>query len=125
MKILILAIVISVLCVIVKNYKPEYSLVCQLCGVAVVAGAVLSFFEDVVDSLFDMSVAGGLDSSFLEILLKALGVSIMTDIASNVCKDSGNNTLSAGVELFGKTIIVFMALPMLKKLIEAAVGFIK
>ena len=81
MKILILTIVISVLCVIVKNYKPEYSLVCQLCGVAVVAGAVLSFLEDVVDSLFDMSVAGGLDSSFLEILLKALGVSIMTDIA--------------------------------------------
>lgn len=125
MKILVIAIVIAVLCMVVKNYKPEYALVCQLCGVAVIGGAVLSCFEEVVDSILDMTAAGGLDSSFVELLLKALGVSVMTDIASNVCKDSGNNTLSSGVELFGKTIIVFMSLPMLKKLIEAAAGFVK
>lgn len=125
MKIFILVIVISVLCMVVKTYKPEYALLCQLCGVAVIGGMILSYLKDVVDTLFDMVTGGGLDSSFLEILLKALGVSIMTDIASNVCKDSGNNTLSSGVELVGKIIIVFMALPMLNKLVEVAIGFTK
>ena len=86
---------------------------------------LFSYFKDIVDSLSGMISLSGIDSSFLEILLKALGVSIVTDIASGVCRDSGNNTLSNAVELFGKTIIVFMALPMLKKLAEAAIGFIK
>ena len=49
----------------------------------------------------------------------------MTDFASSVCRDSGNNTLSNAIEFFGKTIIVFMALPILKKLTESAIGFIK
>ena len=78
MKILVISIVIAVLCMVVKNYKPEYALVCQLCGVAVIGGAVLSCFEEVVDSILDMTAAGGLDSSFVEILLKALGVSAKT-----------------------------------------------
>ncbi|MBP3329420.1 MAG: hypothetical protein J6L89_01170 [Clostridia bacterium] len=125
MKIFILAVVIALLCMIVKNYKPEYALVCQLCGVAVLTTMLFSYFKDIVDSLSGMISLSGIDSSFLEILLKALGVSIVTDIASGVCRDSGNNTLSNAVELFGKTIIVFMALPMLKKLAEAAIGFIK
>lgn len=125
MKIFILAIVIAFLCMIVKHYKPEYSLLCQLCGVAVLVMYAASSLEDILASLFDMISSSGLDVSFLEILLKALGISIMTDIASSVCRDSGNNTLSNGVELFGRTVIIVLALPILKKLAEAAIGFIK
>lgn len=110
---------------ILKHVRPEYALLCQLCGVAVLVIYLLSSFEEVISSLRDLISSSGIDSSFLEILLKALCFSILTDIASSICRDSGNNTLANSVELAGKTVIVVLALPILKKLAEAAIGFIK
>ncbi len=124
MKLFILAVIIALLCMTVKQYKPEYALVCQLAGVIVVFVFAASSLEDVFSSLEGMISSSGLDVSFFKILLKALGISILTDISASVCRDSSNNTLAHAVEIFGKTIIVVMALPILKKLAEAAIGFI-
>lgn len=125
MKIFILAIVMAVLCMVVKNYKPEYSMICQLCACAVVVLYTLTSFTDIFDSVVDLFSFSGIDMSFAEVLFKALGISLLTDFASSVCRDSSNNTLSNCIELFGKTIIIFMALPMLKKIAEVAMSFIK
>ena len=124
MKLFILVVVIAFLCMSVKQYKPEYALVCQLCGVIIVFIYAVSSFEGIFYSLEELISFSGIDQSFLEILLKALGVSVLTDISSSVCRDSGNNTLSKAVDMLGKTVIVIMALPILKKLAEAAIGFI-
>lgn len=124
MKIFILAIVIAFICMLVRHTKPEYALLCQLCGVIVIGVYLLSSLEEITSSLGDLISQSGIDLSFLEILLKALCFSILTDIASTICRDSGNNTLANSVELAGKTVIVVLALPILKKLAEAAIGFI-
>ncbi len=124
MKIFILAIVIAFICMLVRHIKPEYALLCQLCGVIVIGVYLLSSLEEITSSLGDLISQSGIDLSFLEILLKALCFSILTDIASTICRDSGNNTLANSVELAGKTVIVVLALPILKKLAEAAIGFI-
>lgn len=124
MKVFILVIVIAFLCMAVKQYKPEYALVCQLCGVAVVFLYIASFLESVTATLREMISSSELDVSFLEILLKALAISIVSDLVSSVCRDSGNNTLSNAVELCGRTVIIVLSLPILKKLAEAAIGFI-
>ena len=125
MKVFILAIVIAFLCMILKHIRPEYALICQLCGVVVLVLFLMSSFDDVVASLEELISGSGIDSSFLGLLLKALSFSILTDIAASICRDSGNNTLANGVELAGKTVIVVLTLPILKKLAEAAIGFIK
>ncbi len=125
MKIFILAIIMAVICMVVKNYKPEYGLVCQLCACAVVVIYTLTTFVDVFKSVTEMFSFSGIDLSFVEVLFKALGISLLTDFAASICKDSANNTLSNCIELFGKTIIIFMAMPMLKRLAEVAIGFLK
>ncbi len=125
MKIFILAIVISFVCMIIRHYKPEYALVCQLAGIVVLVIYMLSSFENILSSFKDLMFSGSLDSSFLDVLLKALGISIVTDIVSSICRDSGNNTMANVTDLVGKTIIVGMTLPILKKLTDVAIGLIK
>ena len=124
MKVFILAIIIAFLCMVVKQYKPEYALLCQLCGVIVIFLYIASSLESVMGALKEMVSSSGLDVSFLEILLKALAISVLSDLASSVCRDSGNNTLANAVELLGRTVIIILSLPILKKLAEAAIGFI-
>lgn len=60
----------------------------------------------------------------LKILLKALGLCLVAQIASDVCKDCGESALSTSVELVGKLSIVLMALPVAAQLIEISLGWI-
>ena len=124
MKIIFFAITVAFICMVIKHQKPEFALVCQLCGVAVLIFSLLSSFEEMFESLKSLISASGIDSSFLELLLKALGFSVLTDISAGICRDSGNNTIANTVELSGKTMIIILALPLLKKLAEVAIGFI-
>lgn len=124
MKVFILAVVVALLCMVIKQYKPEYALACQLCGVAVVFLYIASSLEGVLGTLREMVSSSGLDVSFLGILIKALAISVLSDLASSVCRDSGNNTLANAVELCGRTVIIVLSLPILEKLAEAAIGFI-
>ena len=124
MKFFVLAIVIAFLCMTVKQYKPEYTLVCQLCGVIIIFIYILSLFEDIISPLEDMISSSGIDISFFEILLKALAISVLSDISASICRDSGNNTLAKTVDLFGKTMIIVISLPILKKLADAVMGFL-
>lgn len=123
-KILILCVVIAVICLILKGFKAEYSLITELAGIIFIS----YFLIEIVDVIFaktDSLFSGGIiDQTFLSVLIKALGISIITDIASNLCKDAGNNALSHISELFGKTAILVSAFPMIEKLGEIAIGFI-
>lgn len=109
---------------ILKHHKPEFSLVCQLAGVAVLVVFLISSSDELFSSLKGIISSSGIDSSFLELLLKALCFSVLTDISASICRDSGNNTLANTVELTGKTVIIILALPMLRKLADVATGFI-
>ena len=71
-----------------------------------------------------MISSSGIDISFFEILLKALAISVLSDISASICRDSGNNTLAKTVDLFGKTMIIVISLPILKKLADAVMGFL-
>ena len=57
----------------------------------------------------------------MRILLKALGICYLTDFASGICRDSGENTLASQTLMAGKTALLITSLPML----EALIGVIK
>ena len=59
------------------------------------------------------------------LLLKALGVSVLTQLAADACRDSGETALSNKVELAGKVTILLLCLPLVKAMIQLSAGLIK
>ncbi len=124
-KILISAAIVSGVCMVVKHYKPEYSMLCEACSVVFILYFAFSFTMEISENLKSVSESWGLDFSFLEILFKALIISLVTDVSVSLCEDSGNNAIARIVDFFGKTVIVMMSLPMIQKVVEIAVEFIQ
>lgn len=55
---------------------------------------------------------------YFVIMVKALGVAIITAIGADFCRDCSEETLACRVEFAGKAELLLLALPLLKNLIE-------
>ena len=126
---MIKAVAISVFSVIIiqllKQYKPEYSLLIKLASILVM-GVVL--INELNNDISRLSFLNGIDDysvSFFPMILKTLGIVIITQIASNICHDSGEEALSTITELVGKIFILLNCLPLIEILYNLIKGYLE
>lgn len=60
----------------------------------------------------------GLTAEVVTILLKAVGVAVVGQIASRLCKDAGESALSYTVELAAKVGVLAVSLPLISKTLQ-------
>lgn len=60
----------------------------------------------------------GLDNETTAIVLKAVGVGMIAEIAEAVCSDSGNGTMAKTVQMLSGAAILTLSLPLMETLIE-------
>lgn len=124
-KIVAIAIVCALLCAVLKQYKPEYAIVVQLAASVLILLLVASAMGDLINAIRELIDGSGIDTGYLTLLLKALGVAILTQLAADACRDSGETALSNKVELAGKVTILLLCLPLVKAMIQLSTGLIK
>ena len=61
---------------------------------------------------------------YLILLIRVLGVSLITKIASDTCKDSGNTAIAVVVEFTGKVFVLIFCFPLLKMIVELSHGML-
>ena len=59
-----------------------------------------------------------LDNSYLEMILKMIGITYVAEFASNLCKDSGYHTIAGQIELFAKLSILAIGMPVMLAFME-------
>ena len=124
-KILAVLILFSLITVFLRNYKSEYALLVQLASIVVIGFIIISYADVFLETIEEISSFSNESILYLKVLLKALSISILTEIASSFCVDSSSQTLAKGVELIGKTAIFSLIFPILKSFIESVIGFLE
>ena len=112
----ILTAVVLVLAVGKQEKDLALMLTMAVCVMAV--GAALSFLEPVISFLYRLEELGDLQSGVLEILLKIVGIGLVSEIAEMICKDSGNASLAKGMELLGSAVILSLSLPIFETFLD-------
>ncbi len=83
-----------------------------------VLAVMISYLEPVVDFIRELQTMGSLDGDMVQILLKAVGISILAEIAALVCADSGNGALGKSIQLLAVGAVLWLSLPLLRALLE-------
>lgn len=119
-----LALTGAVLCLLLKQYKPEYAVVVSIvCGVLLFAGVLVNL-EPAFASMNELMQNSGIDAGYTKTIVKALGICYVVQLASDSCKDAGQSAIASKVELAGKVSIVLLCLPMFQNLAEIAMKLI-
>ena len=116
LKVLILGIILSVITVLLKQIKPEYSLICIIVGSIILIAYILSGISTIFDYFSVIVEKTGIDNVMFTTLLKIIGVGYLIEFTAGICVDSGNNSIAYKVVLAGKILIFILSMPIITNL---------
>lgn len=118
-KICAFGIMCAIICVLIKHYRAEFAIPARLGSVILIFGIVILMLSPVVSYLKGL-MGNTLSSEYSAILLKALGIGYLTQISSDVCRESGEAPIASGIEMAGKIELIILSFPLIAKIISVS-----
>jgi len=112
-----LALVIASTAFFLKKTIPDYSLPFTVCCTIVLTGVALSSVKSELDLLSALT-ENVINQEYINIIMKTFGITLTVQTASDICKDSGENAIASKLELIGKTEIIILSIPLIKRILE-------
>lgn len=123
-KIISLAVIGTFIIVILKKYcnelVPFFEVAVLIAVLLVVADGQL-INKNSFEKLFSVYVR---DIEMFSAIFKAAAITVLTRLASDLCKENGNTLMGDIVELGGRIMLTVLALPFIEKVTEAALSFV-
>ena len=101
-----------------NKYSKETSVLLSLTVCAMVITVAMTVMNPVIDFLHKIKQVGEIDNSYFSILLKVVGIGMLSEICSIICKDAGNETLAKGLQLMTSVLVLWISIPIFEKLLS-------
>lgn len=116
-KICALGIMCALICVLIKNYRAEFTIPSKLGSIVLIFGIVFTLLSPVAEYIKDI-MGNTLSSEYSAIIMKALGIGYLTQISSELCRESGEGAIATGIETVGKIELIILSFPLINNIFK-------
>ena len=110
----------TVLALILRQYRPEFRMLVTAAVTLLLMAMVLEQLSPVLEQLRSTMELTGLTGDYAAILFKAVGICLLTQLAGDVCRDSGESSIASKIELAGRAAILLTAMPLIQEVLAWA-----
>ena len=114
----ILGLVGAVMCLLIKRESPELSLVLAIAVSLLVAAIAIEIVRAILDFVEILREAADISPYVIGPVLKTVGISILTRLTADTCKDAGQGSIASTVELAGTVAAIYIALPLMRSVFD-------
>ena len=123
-KIILIALLATVMILIIKETKPELAVL-----VAVITVSILFLFSidkigQVVELLNRLADKAGISGEFIGIILKIIGIAYVTEFGASICRDVGESAIAAKVQFAGKCVIMVLGISIIGNFVDTVLGIL-
>lgn len=111
--------------IVLKNYSKEFTFLINIVCTIIIFTLISKDLKGIVDRLTSISNEISVLLPYIKIMLKILGISMIAQLLSDLCRDNGENTLANQTELSAKIIILVTALPLSTTIMDIMIGMLK
>ena len=104
--------------IFMKTAKPEYSVYLTMAAGLFILAFAVGKFSYLYESLKKIQQYVPVDTTYMTILMKMIGITYVADFAAGICKDAGYGAISSQIEFFGKISVLATGTPVLLALFE-------
>lgn len=108
----------TVLALTVKQYRPELAIAVPVLSAAAILLLCVPYLSSVLAMLESIAEESGIDTAYVKIVVKIIGVAYICQFASDICKDAGESSIAGKIELGGKVVIITLSMPIIYGLLE-------
>ena len=111
-----LVIAMLLFIVLIRRFSPEFAPPLSLCITILLTISALASLLPLFDYLKELELRSF--DAYLPYLLKSVGISVLSSTAADLCRDCGEQSIGAKLELLGKCQILVLSIPLLRELLE-------
>lgn len=109
--------------VILRELRPDFAVFTGIITALILLAVSASSIASVIRMLTALSDETGF-SIYTSIILKTLGIALLSQMTADVCRDCGCGSIAAKVEFSAKILILALCVPVLKTLLDHISGFL-
>lgn len=118
----VLAIVTVIITVMLKPKNGEIAVMLVISCSVILLLSVFSQVSSVIGTINQIIAKSQISTSYVVILLKVVGICLITEFTVNSCKDAGSQALAGNVLLAGKIMITITALPLYSDILNTVLS---
>ena len=103
---------------VLKSIKSEFTPYASAGAGILLLGVAIKELTVFGELLEYMNAYGG--TKLFSPMAKALLIALLCQITSEICRDFGENSIAAKVELGGKVAIIYLSVPLIKEVLKSA-----
>lgn len=109
---------------VMKGLKNEMSgFISAVTGLILLGGSIAMLYP-IISYMHEITKETGF-SVYIETVIKALGIAVISESAADLCRDAGESAIASKTEFAAKIMIIYLALPVIKNLISFAFGVVE
>lgn len=113
-----IGLIATILAVILKRDRPEFSMLIGLVAGVIIFFFVISKLQVVLEVFQRISSKMDMNMQFINTIFKIIGIAYITEFGAQVCKDAGEGSIAAKIEFGGKILIMILAVPIIMALLD-------
>lgn len=119
-----LGILCAVTGILLRPLRSDFTGLVRMAGGILIFGAVVLGIGETVRETAELFLSDGI-AEYVSVMLRALGIALLTRICTDLCRDAGEGVAASGVELAGKAAILMLCLPIIKEILGYAARFLQ
>ena len=117
-KISLLGIVAVLPAILLKNIKNEYAVLMSISVLLIIFGFAVARIQVVVDTINRLLVGINIETRYVVIILKMLGITYVAEFSAAICRDAGFGAVASQIEIFAKISLLVTGIPIINALIS-------
>jgi len=117
-KIAAVAVAGAILGLVIRKNSPEMALMLTISLALTALYLAFDTIRSVTEFVSDLADAAQISPAVLTVVFKAVGISVVTKLSSDVCRDAGQSSVASGIELAGAFAALYIALPLFKTVMD-------
>lgn len=107
-----------ILCALLKNAKSNIASVLSISVSVFILFYVAVGLAGVVEEFNILQSYISISGKYIAILIKVVGISYLTQLAADICRDNGYSAIAGQLEIFCKITIALLSMPVVLALFE-------
>lgn len=108
-----------------KSGKNEYAIYTVIAVSLVLFYGMKDKLESIQETVSTISSMVNINTDYISILLKMIGITYVAEFATGICKDAGYQTIANQIEIFTKLTILTFSMPVLEALLLTIKDFLQ
>lgn len=111
-------LIVTVLLLIIRKERPEMATPITIAASALILIGLMKNISQILSVFESLGSKAQINSGYLKLVVKIVGIAYLAGFGAQICKDAGENSMAAKIELAGKIFILSLGVPIMAGLLE-------